>query len=80
MPAGFPVRRVYFGQWARLYLGVAVSKEEAPNVLQRAPAEVSRRVSGDVWRVLSVKTPVIEKGSGHLCCHRWILLFGVHRA
>ena len=81
MLGGLPVRcRVYLGQQPRSYLGVAVSMEQAPSVLQRALAAVARRVSGDVRQVLADGSPVVKKSSGHPCCHGWILLFGERRA
>ena len=78
--AGFLVRRVYLGQQARIYLGVAVSTEEAPSMLQRVVAKVAHRVSGDGRQVLPDGSPVVKKGSGHLCGDRWILLYGERRA
>ena len=62
------------------YLGVAVSTEQALAVLQRAVAAIARKVSVDARQVLADRSPVVKKGSGHLRCHRWILLFGWRRA
>ena len=57
-----------------------MSIDETPGVPQRAVAEVAHKASGDVRQVLANGPPIVKKGNGHLCCQRWILLFGERHA
>ena len=80
MLAGLLLRPVYSGSQARIYFGVAVSPEEPLAVLQMAVVVVARRVSWDARQVLADGFPIVKKGSGLMCCDRWILLFGERHA